>query len=161
MLAAMRRLALLEQASAAGAAPDPTMRDRADCMLGAQFQEEWLQDLANPRPATQSDRLHRLTRLAARDASLAKHYKSLRHRLMERFKHLADAERGLSGDAATAAMLSRGVGSRQPGNLLFGSAMLWRLFYASLDEFGEEVLGADRADHWKADYWIRMADRPR
>ena len=80
---------------------------------------------------------------------------------MERFKHLADDERGLSGDAATAAMLSRGVGSRQPGNLLFGSAMLWRLFYASLDEFGEEVLGADRADHWKADYWIRMADRPR
>ena len=50
MLAAMRRLALLEQASAAGAAPDPTMRDRTDCMLGAQFQEEWLQDLANPGP---------------------------------------------------------------------------------------------------------------
>ena len=57
-------------------------------------------------------------------------------------------------------MLSRGVGSRQPGNLLFGSALLWRLFYASLAEFGNEVLGNGKGDDL-ADYWTKMADRPR
>lgn len=161
MLAAMRRLALLEQASAAGAAPNPTLRERTDCMLGAQFQTAWLQALQTAPPLTPTARLDKLTQLAARDASLAKHYASLRHRLMARLRHLAADERGLTYPSATAAMLSRGVGSRQPGNLLFGSALLWRLFYATVDEFGEEVLGTDRAEHWTAAYWIKMADRPR
>mgnify|MGYP002042689826 CR=1 FL=1 len=54
------------------------------------------------------------------------------------------------GKYSPAAVLAVCAWLRQPGNPLFGSALLWRLFYASLDECWNEIVGAGAGDKRRA-----------